>query len=153
MSDKTQRLLNKNCYAVTRGHDFIDIDGVKWATCNLGAKNPEDPGLYFRWGDKKGFYIDEIKSHNTSWLWFDLNGDIPTVWDDPVHTLWGGKWRLPTVEEAKTLVKLCSLAPEDVDGNFHVIHQNFEKVCDLKLPLGGYISDGKLKANDISSYL
>ena len=149
MSDKTQRLFDKKSFAVTRGHDFIDINGVKWATCNLGAESPEDPGLYFRWGDKKGFYLDDTKCHNASWTMYDFDAYITPVWDDPAHALWGGKWRLPTAEEADKLVKLCSRDPDYVDNSFHIRGQNFN----LKLPRGGYInSNGGLKSKDTSSY-
>lgn len=44
------------------GHEYVDL-GLKdskgrtiyWATCNVGASKPEDPGLYFAWGETKGY--------------------------------------------------------------------------------------------------
>ena len=34
------------------GHDFVDMgNGLLWATCNLGATNPEDYGNYYAWGE------------------------------------------------------------------------------------------------------
>ena len=35
------------------GHDYVEMgpNGLKWATCNLGAENPEDYGDYFAWGE------------------------------------------------------------------------------------------------------
>ena len=34
------------------GHDFVDLGlSVKWATCNIGAKDPTEYGDYFAWGE------------------------------------------------------------------------------------------------------
>ena len=57
---KTERLIQKNDFLLTRGHDFVEIGGIKWATCNIGAKKPTDPGLYFQWGNTKGYTAEEI---------------------------------------------------------------------------------------------
>lgn len=38
--------------------EFVDLglpSGLKWATCNVGAENPEEAGLYFAWGETKGY--------------------------------------------------------------------------------------------------
>ena len=35
------------------GHDYVEMgpNGLKWATCNVGAETPEDYGDYFAWGE------------------------------------------------------------------------------------------------------
>ena len=34
------------------GHKYVEMgDGLKWATCNVGASKPEDYGDYFAWGE------------------------------------------------------------------------------------------------------
>ena len=36
------------------GHEYVDLglpSGTLWATCNVGAKNPEEYGDYFAWGE------------------------------------------------------------------------------------------------------
>ena len=34
------------------GHDFVEMgDGLKWATCNLGATRPEDFGYFLAWAE------------------------------------------------------------------------------------------------------
>ena len=113
--NKTERLLNKNSFAITRGHDFVEIDGVKWATCNLGAENPEDPGLYFMWGDTKGYpsiRLMDFNEHphyigiiNNMWAKYNRSDGekILELEDDPAHVLWGGKWRTPTIDEFRKL--------------------------------------------------
>ena len=100
---------------ITRGHDFVEIDGVKWATCNLGAKSPEDPGLYFMWGDEKGYSskrLMDFREHqyyiggfNGVWAKYNRSDGkkILELGDDPAHVLWGGKWRTPTIDEFRKL--------------------------------------------------
>ena len=41
-------------------YDFVDLglpSGLKWAAWNIGAKKPEDSGLYFAWGEDKGYVV------------------------------------------------------------------------------------------------
>lgn len=41
------------------GHEYVDLglpSGLKWATCNVGATNPEDYGDFFAWGDTEPYY-------------------------------------------------------------------------------------------------
>jgi hypothetical protein len=36
---------------------YVDLglpSGLLWATCNVGAKSPEEAGLYFSWGNVEG---------------------------------------------------------------------------------------------------
>ena len=38
------------------GHEYVDLglpSGTKWATCNVGAKNPWEYGGYYAWGETK----------------------------------------------------------------------------------------------------
>ena len=44
----------------TPTHDFVEIGGIKWATMNVGANSITDAGLYFQWGDTKGYTADQV---------------------------------------------------------------------------------------------
>lgn len=52
------------------GHSWVDLDlpsGTKWATCNLGANNPQDYGSYYSWGEtsaKKVYDKETYKYYN-----------------------------------------------------------------------------------------
>ena len=38
-------------------HEYVDLGlSVKWATCNIGAEEPEDYGDYFAWGETEPYY-------------------------------------------------------------------------------------------------
>ena len=119
MPSKTERLLEKNSFLLTRGHDFVEIGGVKWATCNIGAEKPTDTGLYFQWGDTRGYTAAQVgnKKGQKSFSWADykllesgflkyndIDGKLVLdVEDDAAHVNWGGAWRMPTREEFDTL--------------------------------------------------
>ena len=42
------------------GHEYVEINGKKWATKNLGATTITDPGFYFQWGDTQGYAASQI---------------------------------------------------------------------------------------------
>lgn len=57
----------------TNGYEYVDLglpSGNLWATCNVGANNPEETGLYFQWGDIQGYTAEQVgidKQFNTDW--------------------------------------------------------------------------------------
>ena len=63
-----------------KDHYWVDLGlSVKWATSNVGAKDPYKAGSY---------YTRE-------------NGS------EPAATIWGGNWRMPTIDEWVELVLNC----------------------------------------------
>ena len=41
-------------------YEFVDLglpSGLKWAAWNVGATKPEESGLYFSWGEDKGYVV------------------------------------------------------------------------------------------------
>ena len=86
-------------------------NGLKWATMNVGASNPEDFGEYFAWGEiaaKQNYTWDtyfDTKNSGASFTKYDKNGG-KTVLDlinDAARSKWGVPWRIPTREEWKWL--------------------------------------------------
>ena len=58
---------SKPSKGTANGHEYVDLGlSVKWATCNIGAKKPEDYGNYYAWGETKTkteyphFYHEEL---------------------------------------------------------------------------------------------
>ncbi len=84
-------------------HEYVDLglpSGTLWATCNVGADNPEDYGDYFAWGETqpKDFY-DGYNVYNV--YTDDLTTLLPE--DDAATANWGEGWRMPTKEEIEEL--------------------------------------------------
>lgn len=47
-------------YMKNSKYKFVDLglpSGLQWAAWNVGAKKPEDSGLYFAWGEDKGYVV------------------------------------------------------------------------------------------------
>ena len=54
------------------GHAYVDMgNGLKWATCNVGATNPEDYGDYFDWGATVPYYQAGYSQESPCTHWID----------------------------------------------------------------------------------
>lgn len=102
------------------GHEYVDLglpSGIKWATCNVGADNPEDYGDYYAWGETetkdtynwstykwcKGAYNTMTKyCKSTSYGTVDNKTTLDPE-DDVAHVKWGGDWLMPTKAEQAEL--------------------------------------------------
>ena len=103
-------------------HEAVDLGlSVKWATCNVGAENPQDYGDYFAWGEtepKDDYDWPTYKWCNGSRYTqtkYNTNSDYGTVdnrttlepADDAATVNWGGSWRTPTFNEQEELRDKC----------------------------------------------
>lgn len=85
------------------GHEWVDLGlSVKWATCNVGANQPEDYGDYFAWGElyDKASYTKDNYAYQYNPVELPLNADA-------AHNHWGGRWRMPTDDELTELREKC----------------------------------------------
>ena len=57
---KLEPLLEESEYEIEGAVDLGLPSGTLWCDRNIGAENPEDPGLYFQWGDTQGWRADQI---------------------------------------------------------------------------------------------
>lgn len=96
-------------YAPINGHDWIDLglpSGLKWATCNVGANNPEDYGNYYAWGETETKSTYTIANSITNGVEMeDISGN-PEY--DAASANWGSRWRMPTEEEYRELQYECT---------------------------------------------
>lgn len=108
--------INNNCF------EYVDLclpSGTLWATCNVGADKPSDYGLYFQWGDTKGYSKEQVgkyKEFNWGDYKFSKNrsgsnfskyattGEILKLKDDAAHINMGGDWHIPTPSQFKELL-------------------------------------------------
>ena len=105
------------------GHDYVDLglpSGTLWATCNVGASNPEDYGNYYAWGEtttKSTYTWKNYKHANGGEFRLTKYCDSPRCGnngftdklttlrpsDDAATANWGSGWRIPS---NKQLVEL-----------------------------------------------
>lgn len=87
--------------------------GLKWASCNVGANSPEEIGDYYAWGElevKDEYNLSTyIHCNGTFDSCINLGDNISGTKYDVAHVKWGGKWRMPTVDEIKELINECTL--------------------------------------------
>jgi uncharacterized repeat protein (TIGR02543 family) len=97
-------------YAIWRSKQgYVDLglpSGLLWASCNIGAENPEEFGDYFAWGEVEP--LDE----NYKWGSDNKYGDRCSrvsfeLVDDAARQIWGGGWRVPLPEEIEELIAEC----------------------------------------------
>jgi len=165
-------IFNEEISGTYNGHDYVDLGTIiitpdddtitiLWATCNVGADNPEDYGDYFAWG--------EISPKDTSYYWdtykysidtlltkyctnyysnYGFNGyyDDLTVLqseDDAATANWGEGWCIPTSEQWKVLKKNTRsvwTARNGIEGRLFIASNGNS----IFLPAAGYRYDGKL---------
>lgn len=119
-------------------HEYVDLglpSETLWATMNVGASSSAETGLYYQWGDSKGYLISP-KNKKFSWRDYEYcNGESsPTdkdmtkynstdhlvtleASDDAVAAAWGGSWRMPTEADFIELLDNCSIERIRVPAN------------------------------------
>ena len=104
-------------FDLTRKDDYMPVavdmglpSGVKWADRNVGAKSPEEPGLFFSWGNVEGVEIgkacDFSKEVYAETEGAKLKGNLAAAHDAATVNL-GAPWRMPTDEEFQELYDNC----------------------------------------------
>ena len=104
--------------------EFVDLglsSGLKWATCNVGAKRPEDCGLLFAWGETTGYNIDDnhdftqdnYNGPSDELILPNINNDyiIPAGCDAATVNM-RDKWRtprIPTKADFEELIANCNV--------------------------------------------
>ena len=160
---------NVTLYAQWSNHEFVDLglpSGTKWATCNVGANNPEGYGDYFAWGETtpketynwstyrycNGDYNTLTKYCNNSSYGNNGFTDALTTLeasDDAATANWGSGWRMPTYAEMNELKNNCTVTwttQNGVNGRLFT-GPNGNSIF---LPAAGYRYDSELL--DAGSY-
>ena len=117
-------------------HGYVDLGlSVKWATCNIGAINPEEYGDYFAWGEVEPKEVYDWSTYRYALDWNQVikycdndfcgkdgfvDDKIELDSEDDAATMnWGGDWRMPTNVEMDELKTQCSwtwITLNEIDG-------------------------------------
>ncbi len=129
------------------GHPYVDLglpSEMLWATCNVGATNPEDYGDYYAWGEKSS--KSEYTASNS---YTDGGGGVRDFSGngkfDVARDKWGETWRIPTNTELMELRSKCTWTWTTLNGvnGYKVTGPNGNS---LFLPAGGSIEDSSLES-------
>ena len=124
------------------GKECTDLGlNVKWATCNVGARSPEDYGGYFAWGE-----IEEKNSYSWSTYKYcsgssstceSIGDNICGTQYDVAQAVLGNSWTMPTKEEMDELRTKCDWVWTTENGvkGFKVFGDNGNYIF---LPAAGY---------------
>lgn len=127
--------LTAACYVEVKTYtpvtDAVDLGlSVQWATCNIGAQSPEEPGAYYAWGEtspKSSYHWENYslcsgtdnyltKYCNDSSLGNVDNKSVLEAADDVATQLLQGDWRMPTGDECLELANNCTWEVEELNG-------------------------------------
>lgn len=160
-------------YPITFAEKHIPVDlglpsGLKWAACNIGATAPDEYGLFFAWGETKGYGRNPSDGRQFNWAnykWCDGTSNSITKYcadssngtvdgkttldseDDAATANWGGTWRMPTRDEWVELLTNCTwtwTSINDVHGYLVTSTSNSNSIflSDTGVRWDGYIGNG-----------
>lgn len=99
------------------GHYYVDLglpSGLLWATCNVGASNPDGYGDYYAWGEtyaKNTYTWENYKYRNGELVskYSEYIDNLTTLEasDDAATANWDEGWRMPTENEMRELKDNC----------------------------------------------
>ena len=147
----------------SNGYEYVDLglpSGTLWATCNVGAKKPSDFGLYFQWGDTKGytkeqigkekqFYVDDYKwnpsGDGETLTKYTTKGETLELGDDAAKENIGGDWHITTPSQIQELLDNTTstwATFDDVNGILFTSKKDDSKF--IFIPEAGYAWDGSV---------
>ena len=153
------------------GFDYVDLglpSGTLWATCNVGASKPSDAGLYFQWGDIKGYTKEQVETgdgqkkfasdwsdykwrlsgdrwDNIAFTKYTTTGATLDLEDDAANAYMGGDWHMPTPEQIQELLDNTSsewTTLDGVDGRLFISKKDDSK--SIFIPAVGTSLDGSI---------
>lgn len=152
-----------------KGHQYVEIGGLKWATMNIGASQPSDYGLYFAWGDTQGYTAEQVGSGErqkyfgwadykygngtsspgaTGMTKYNSTDGLTTLEavDDAAVANWGGSWRMPTTAEFQALGAAVNTAWTQVNNVYGILcTDKTDSSKTLFFPAAGYCGDGSVE--------
>ena len=147
------------------GYDYVDLDlpsKTLWATMNVGASKPSEYGLYFQWGDTKGYTKEQIeKEKQFDWANYKFSihgssskfskykttGATLELADDAANANMGGTWHMPTPDQIRELINTTYTTntwttQDGVNGRLFTSKNDPSK--SIFIPAAGYASNGSL---------
>ena len=151
-------MINNNEY------EYVDLElpsGTLWATCNVGADKPSYGGLYFQWGDTKGYKKEQVGKDdgqkmftwndykwnpNEDWKTFSkytTGGTAVNLENDAAHINMGDDWHIPSSDQIQELIDNTTstwLESANVNGRLFTSKKDASK--SIFIPATGYALDG-----------
>lgn len=129
--------------------------GIKWAHVNVGAKKPEDPGLYFSWGniegheEGEGYDFTQITYNSTPAAEISTNLSLS---QDAARAYLGAPWRMPTADEFQELYDNCTNEWTTMNGVYGRLFTSNVNGNTLFIPAAGYYVGKTLNSRGSRGY-
>ena len=130
-------------------HGYVDMGlSVIWADCNLLYDPLSRTGGWFAWGD----IVEKVEYVEDNAMFYRGNSINSLSLDkDVVNLMWGGKWRIPTIEEFSELCDNCIIEDmEEIDGSHSVRFTSIINGNSIILPRVGIRNGKKVVQNGTS---
>ena len=151
----------------SNSHEYVDLGlSVKWATCNVGANNPEDDGDYFAWGETEPKDVYDWSTYkwcngsSSTFTKYNTRSGYGTVdnktqldlSDDAARANLGGSWRMPTDAEMTELRTNCTWTWTTQNGVKGYKVTSKSNGNSIFLPAAGYRYDSALSSAGSGGY-
>lgn len=151
-------------------YDFVDLglpSGTLWATCNIGANSPDEPGFYFAWGETvtkssytwlaPGDYAHGTLTTTDANFGMTKYNAIDTLTtlefaDDAARTIWQSTWRIPTADELNELLNSCTWTFTTQGGHEGYLVTSNTNANSIFLPCAGYFDGTTYKGASWGHY-
>ena len=154
---------------------YVDLglpSGTLWATCNVGATDPEGYGGYYAWGEtttketytwETYIYAEGTTNEDPRFTKYCFNEDLGnngftdelTVLedlDDAAVANWGEGWRMPTQEQFDELLNYCTWIWTEQNGvNGYLVKANNNNNS-IFLPASGNRNNGDISKLNTYGY-
>lgn len=121
-------VIEKVTTGTENGYEWVDLglpSGVKWATCNVGASAPEGSGNYYSWAETSPkfdysmstYFMATNSPFGVTYNPFHV-GDIAGTEYDAATENWGGKWQMPSRDDAQELIDNCTMEWTEKYGTY-----------------------------------
>lgn len=151
------------------GHEYVDLgfpSGLKWATCNVGAAQPEEYGDFFAWGETQPKdqytwttyqYANGSATSLTKYGVAGATGVVDNKYkldpeDDAATVNWGNPWRMPTDDEISELINNCTWTRISRNGIEGFSAKSKSNDNTIFLPAGGHITSSLQHENFMGNY-
>lgn len=132
------------------GFDYVDLglpSKTMWATCNVGAKSPEDHGLLFqfgrvdgyKYGDSNNGFDKNMGTESGDEYWTE---DVLQEEDDAARTHMGGKWRMPSIKQLQELIDNTTQHVDVINKRRGVVFTSNKNNNSIFIPLDGFFMNG-----------
>ncbi len=135
---------------------MVDLGlSVKWASYNVGAVNPWEPGNFYAYGEiepkteytlenYQWYYDNDGEEGYAQWEeYFRLGATITGTNYDVAHVKWGDQWRIPTQDEWRELINNCEFTWTGMQGMTGVLATSMINGNSIFLPAAGNMVDAE----------